>query len=485
MTDADRVRDPGAWFPGGDAYDRALDAARDAVDAHLDAATPYSGREYGEIAADLADVDPLPAEGAGLDAAFADAAHLSRAAVGVTDPACVAHLQCPPLAPAVGAELVVASTNQSLDSFDQAPAATALEQRLVDRLCGLFGYPDGDGVFTSGGTESNLQGLLFARDAALDARGIDPTTDGLAGATGLRVLCSEAAHFTTAQAARVLGLGEDAVVTVATDDAGRLDVDALDAALDDLTARGVDPVALVGTAGTTDFGAVDPLDALADRADAHDLWFHVDAAYGGGLAVSDAHRDRLAGIERADSVALDFHKLLFQPLACGAFLVRDRGAFETLARDVAYLDPDGDGPPNLVAKSLRTSRRFDALKPYVTFRALGREGVATFVDRVLDLAKIAAAHVRACPDLELAREPSLSTVVFRYTDASDPDAINEAVRESLLSNGEAVVARTEHDGSVWLKLTLLNPTAMPEDLATVLDAVRERAADFAGTEVAA
>lgn len=474
--------DPDAWFPGGAAYDDALDAAREAVATHLDAAEPYSGREYTDLAADLADVDPLPETGDGVETAFEAAAELSRDAVGVSDSACLAHLQCPPLAPAVAAELVVASTNQSLDSFDQAPAATALEARLCDRLCELFGYPDGDGVFTGGGTESNLQGLLLARDRALTDRGIDPVADGLAGATDLRVLCSAEAHFTAAQAARVLGLGEDAVVTVETDASGAMSVDALDRTLRTLDDRGVEPVALVATAGTTDFGAIDPLDALADRAAQHDLWLHVDAAYGGALAFSERHRHRLDGVERADSLSLDFHKLLFQPLGCGAFLVRDAAAFETLARDVAYLDPDGAGPPNLVAKSLRTSRRFDALKPYVTFRALGREGVASFVDSVVELADEAAALVRDAPDLELARDPSISTVVFRYVDAAEPDAVNEQVRESLFADGEAVVARTKHDGDVHLKLTLLNPTTTPADLEQVFDAIRSRARRLAAAD---
>lgn len=458
-------------FLDDDGLERAFDAACEAVTAHRDAATPYSGAGYADLAARLAEHDPLPEKGTGLDEAVADAADLLHDSVNVSDPACCAHLQCPPLTAAVAADAMAAATNQSLDSFDQAPAATALEERLVDRLCETFGYSAGDGVVTGGATESNLEALLLARDASLRERGVDPKREGIGDAGDLRVLCSAEAHFTAGQAVHVLGLGEDAVVEVATDEYGRMAPAALDATLADCDGT---PFALVATAGTTDLGAIDPLPELAERAAEHDLWLHVDAAYGGALAFSETHADRLDGVERADSLALDFHKLLFQPLGCGAFLVREADRFGLLARNTDYLNPEGAGVPNLVEKSLRTSRRFDALKPYVSFRSLGQKGLAACIDAVVDLAGAAAERVRATPDLELARDPRLTTVVFRYTAASDPDAANERIRKSLFADGEAVVARTRVDGDVYLKLTLLNPTATLTDVESILDAACER-----------
>lgn len=257
--------------------------------------------------------------------------------------------------------------------------------------------------------------------------------------------------------------------------------DALDATLADLEAGTGEPFALLGTAGTTDFGSIDPLDTLADRAAEHDLWFHVDAAYGGALALTDDHDALLDGIERADSIAVDFHKLFYQPISCGAFLLRDGDDFEWMARNAAYLNPeehDEAGVPNLVSKSVQTTRRFDALKPYVAFRALGREGMATLVNETLELADSAASLLDSADDFELLGEPTLNTVVFRYRPRegmSDGtvNRLNATVRRRLLHDGRAVVARTEIEGMTSLKFTLLNPTATLDDVAAMLETIRE------------
>ena len=479
---------PDELFLGSDAgnaaYREAMESATETVlESVVDGENPYSGHSP-DVLAERFDDAVIPETGAGLDATLKEVGE--RVLAHSVDPSngrCVAHLQCPPMIPGLAAEALLTAANQSLDSFDQAPAATVLEERVVDALCDLFDLPaDGDGVFTSGGTESNFQALLLARDRCCSRRfDHDVQADGLpANADSLRVLCSDAAHFTAKQAAHHLGLGENAVVTVATDDEGRIDVSALDAALADLRAHDHEPFALVGTAGTTDFGSIDPLSALADRATEHNLWFHVDAAYGGALAVTD-HRALLDGIERADSVAVDFHKLFFQPISCGALLLRDGDEFGWMARNAAYLNPAGHddaGIPNLVAKSVRTTRRFDALKPYVAFRSLGREGIAALVESTLELADGAAALVDDADDLERLHEPTLNALVFRYRphDGMDDRAVsrlNATIRRELLHDGRAVVARTEVDGVTSLKVTLLDPTATLDDVAATLDVLRD------------
>ena len=470
--------------PGNAAYRAAMRQATEAVlDGFADDRDPYTGASPAALASQL-DALVIPETGTGLNAAIDEVADtVLPHSVGTSNPRCAAHLQCPPMIPGLAAEAMLTATNQSLDSFDQAPAATVLEQRVVDALCDLFGFPNGaDGVFTSGGTQSNFQALLLARDRYCSRNfGRDVQSGGLpAAAESLRIVCSEVAHFTAEQAAHHLGLGEDAVVTVPTDDDHRFDLAALDATLADLEAHDCEPFALIGTAGTTDFGSIDPLDELADRAAEHDLWFHVDAAYGGALALTDEYEDVLAGIERADSTAVDFHKLFYQPISCGAFLLRDGREFEWMARNAAYLNPedhDETGVPNLVAKSIQTTRRFDALKPYVTFRALGRDGLASLVESTLELATDAARLLAGADDFELVHEPTLNAVVFRYRPRSDMDddavsRLNAAIREELLGDGRAIVARTEVGGVTSLKFTLLNPTATLDDVATMLDVVR-------------
>jgi L-2,4-diaminobutyrate decarboxylase len=470
---------------GNTAYREAMQRAVEAVlDSFATHENPYSGRSPATLA-DQFEEPIIPENGTGLDTAIDEAAdNVLRHSVTTSDPRCAAHLQCPPMIPGLAAEAMLTATNQSLDSFDQAPAATVLEQRVVDALCELFELPDSaDGVFTSGGTQSNFQALLLARDRYCHREfGQDVQATGLpSAADSLRVLCSENSHFTGKQAAHHLGLGEDALVTVPTDHEGRMDLDALDATLADLEAQKGEPFALLGTAGTTDFGSIDPLNGLADRAADHDLWFHVDAAYGGALALTDDHDALLDGIERADSIAVDFHKLFYQPISCGAFLLRDGDDFEWMARNAAYLNPeehDEAGVPNLVSKSVQTTRRFDALKPYVAFRALGRKGMATLVDETLELADGAASLLDSADDFELLGEPTLNTVVFRYRPRERMNdravsRLNATVRHRLLYDGRAVVARTEIEGVTSLKFTLLNPTATLDDVAAMLETIRE------------
>src|SRR6266536_2510023 len=457
---------------------------------------PYSGASPEDLAELVAGIDPLPAEGAGVEAALRTVGTLAlRHAVDPAHPATAAHLHCAPLHVALAGELLAAAANPSLDSWDQAPVATHLEQRLVLAVAAAAGYDPAvaDGVLTSGGTQSNLQGLLLARDrAGTRLAGRDLGVEGLGGeGSRWRVLCSEAAHFSVWRSAALLGLGHRAVVPVAVDSDGRMRPDALDRALEGVDAAGLDPVALVATTGTTDFGAIDPLPALSERARDRGLWLHVDAAVGGALLFSERHRGRLEGLAAADSIAVDFHKLLWQPLACGLFLVRDRAALAPLGVEAAYLNADesegeaadpGWRMPHLVGKSLATSRRFDALKVLLTFQALGRRTVGALLDRTLALAARAAELVRAEPALALAHRPGLNMVVFRYVPPPDQpdrsDRVNAAIRTRLLAEGAAVVGRTRVGGRVHLKLTLLNPCAGDDDLAGLVARIARTGADL-------
>lgn len=433
----------------------ALDAGRKQRGGPLPNATPA------EVAAavDAAlDGSVLPASGVGDEEALARLVEVVAAgAADPTDPACLGHLHCPPLDVAVAADLAASALNQSLDSWDQAPAATLLEERVIAALGELAGLPGAAGVITTGGTASTYTALLLARDAT---------------STPIRVYSSEIAHFSADRGAHLLGVG--AVVKVPLDDAQRLDVAALAQLL--AAAPADERPVVVATAGTTDFGSIDPLRDLAALVHAHGGWLHVDAAYGGGLLFSEAHRHLVAGIELADSVSLDLHKLGWQPAAAGVLLTRDPDLFAPLARRAAYLNPlddEEEGYTSLLGRSLRTTRRADVLKIAVTLRALGHDGLGGRVDTCLSLARHAAEAVRRRPELELLCDPVLSTVVFRYTgpDGSATCAHNGALRRTLLASGAAVVGRTEHDGLVRLKLTLLNPATTPADIERVLDLV--------------
>ncbi|MGX2993940.1 pyridoxal phosphate-dependent decarboxylase family protein [Streptomyces sp. JNUCC 64] len=412
---------------------------------------------------------------------------LAHGTADPADPRCAAHLHCPPLAVAVAADFAVSALNPSQDSWDQAPAATALETELIAELAALVGYDPAasSGVLTSGGTESNLMGLMLARDRVL-GKAADRQIEraGVPGGLRPRIFASAAAHFSVARSAALLGLGEDAVIAVPVDHELRMRPEALAEALAASAARGEVPLAVVATAGTTDTGAVDPLRRCADLAAEHGAWLHVDAAYGGGALLSDRLAPLLDGIARADSVSLDWHKLGWQPVAAGVFLVRDADTYASLARSAVYLNPRDDeeaGYPSLLGLSLRTTRRADAFSLAVTLRTLGRAGLGALVDDCHALALHGASEVRAEPRLELHAEPVLTAFLFRYLpEAADPeraDELNARLRRRLLREGRAVVGRTELPGEgpgrVRLKLTLLNPHTTPGDVTALLAAVVE------------
>lgn len=402
--------------------------------------------------------------------------------VNVYDPRTAAHLHCPPLLAALAAEVVITALNQSMDSFDQAPIATIVEQKMLRWLCAEIGFPaSSDGTFTTGGSQSNYMALLLARDnfilktwnCSVKKSGLPPE------ARRLRIFCSEVAHFTVEKAASQLGLGTDSVMRVAVDEHFRMVPAALRDALESTLAQGLLPLAVVATAGTTDFGSIDPLPELADFARLAGAWLHVDAAYGGALLFSARYRDRIHGIEAADSIGIDFHKLFWQPIPCSAFLLRDSRHFDSITLHADYLNPElheDAGIPNLVTTSLLTTRRFDALKLWVSFHTLGRDKLSAMIDRTIELANHAAKVVAGTPRLKLLCEPQLSTVVFRYVPVNtdtDADQLNSRLRQQLFDRGVAVVGHTRVDGRQALKFTCMNPTVTEVQLEQLIGVIVE------------
>ncbi|MFF3633482.1 lysine decarboxylase DesA [Streptomyces sp. NPDC002250] len=401
-----------------------------------------------------------------------------RDAVYFHHPRYLAHLNCPVVIPAVLGEAVLSAVNSSLDTWDQSAGGTLIERRLVDWTAARIGLgPNADGVFTSGGTQSNLQALLLAREEA--------KSDDLGR---LRIFASEAGHFSVRKSAKLLGLGPEAVVTVPTGHDKRMQTVALARELERCAEDGLVPMAVVATAGTTDFGSIDPLPEIAGLCAQYGVWMHVDAAYGCGLLASLKHRDRIDGIERADSVTVDYHKSFFQPVSSSAVLVRDAATLRHATYHAEYLNPRrmvDERIPNQVDKSLQTTRRFDALKLWLTLRTMGADGIGQLFDEVCELARQGWRLLAADPRYDVVVEPSLSTLVFRYvpaavTDPAETDRANLYARKALFASGDAVVAGTKVGGRQYLKFTLLNPETTTADIAAVLDLIAGHAEQYLG-----
>ncbi|MFD9501676.1 pyridoxal phosphate-dependent decarboxylase family protein [Streptomyces sp. NPDC060035] len=375
-------------------------------------------------------------------------------AEGAADPAhphCAAHLHTPPLALAAAADLAASALNPSMDSWDQAPAASTLETDLTAALAAEI-YPHAlrpDSVITTGGTEANQLALLLARERH----------------GPVQTICAANAHHSITRAAWLLGLPTPVVIPAPT---GVMNPAALDEAL----TRLYGPLLVTATAGTTDAGRIDPLTEIAELTTAHGAELHIDAAYGGPLLFSPTHRTKLQGLDRAHSVTLDLHKLGWQPASAGILAVPDHHHLDPLHHHAPYLNADDDtdaGLPDLLGRSLRTTRRPDALKIAVTLQALGRDGLADLIDRTIAAAHHLAGIITRTAALELHGPPTISTVLFRPTEADDTTVA--AIRRTLLTRGVAVLGRARADGRLWLKATLLNPHTTPENLHQLTELV--------------
>ncbi|MBK0376877.1 aspartate aminotransferase family protein [Streptomyces sp. RB110-1] len=441
---------------------------------------PFSGVGVDELSplVDAIDLDrPLGDAAAALDEL--GEVYL-RDAVYFHHPRYLGHLNCPVVIPAVLGEAVLSAVNSSLDTWDQSAGGTLIERRLIDWTTERIGLgPAADGIFTSGGTQSNLQALLLAREEAK----VRPEHF-----TRLRILTSECSHFSVQKSAKLLGLGPDAVISVPVDRDKRMRTLALARALEQCVAEGAVPMAVVATADTTDFGSIDPLREIAALCEQFAVWMHVDAAYGCGLLASRERGGLLDGIAHADSVTVDHHKSFFQPVSSSALLVRDRAVLRHATYHADYLNPRRaveERIPNQVDKSLQTTRRFDALKLWMTLRVMGADGIGELFDQVCDLAAEGWRLLAADPRFDVVVEPRLSTLVFRHipsgvTAPTEIDRANLYARKALFASGEAIVAGTRVGDRQYLKFTLLNPETTVDDIAAVLDLIAGHAEQYLG-----
>ncbi|MFB7171263.1 pyridoxal phosphate-dependent decarboxylase family protein [Streptomyces sp. NPDC056254] len=482
-----------------DIYRRSVTEGVDRVAAKLATTErPHTGISVDELAPVINGIDldtPLGDSSAAL--AELEDVYL-RDAVYFHHPRYLGHLNCPVVIPAVVGEAVMAAVNSSLDTWDQSIGGTLIERRLIDWTTRRIGLGENaDGIFTSGGSQSNFHALLLARDEAcrtvmkraMDA-GIGLTKAELL--PKLRIFTSEASHFSVQKSAAMLGLGYEAVISVPVDRNRRMDTSVLALELEECAAEGLFPMAVVATAGTTDFGSIDPLPEIARLTAEHSAWMHVDAAYGCGLLVSPTRRHLLNGIEHADSVTVDYHKSFFQPVSSSAMLVRDRDTLKHATYHADYLNPRRmaeERIPNQVDKSIQTTRRFDALKLWMTLRIMGADGIGSLFDEVIDLAAAGYDVITADPRFEVVVAPQISTLVFRFLPGEDVPAelLDEAqlhARKALFASGEAVVAGTKVDGKQYLKFTLLNPQTTTADITAVLDLLAAHAEQFLGESLA-
>ncbi len=396
-----------------------------------------------------------PLELAGLVARYSNQLH---------HPSYMGHQVCPPFLDSAIADLLISVTNNSTAVWEMSPIGTVIEKEVVRWLANLAGYPEtSEGTAVSGGSAANLTGLMAAR-----AR-----WNHDASSTGKRpiVIASRDAHYSVARAAAIMGIPAADVVKVPTDDAHRMDVDALEETLAAVEARddaGV--LAIVATAGSTATGAFDKLDEIALLRDRFRTWLHVDAAHGASVLVSESLARLVRGLERADSFSWDPHKMMWMPLSLGTILVRDgiwlRRAFEA---DAPYLfNASSD---NLGEMTIQCSKRADAIKLWLLLRSRGVAPIAEAIERVTALTRYLYDRLLESDDFEPLHEPDLNILCFRRKGFDDEQTAD--LRERLIRSGRAWITTTVLRGERVLRVTMMNPRTTEQHIDAMLEALRE------------
>ena len=435
----------------------------------------FSGIDPYELREKITSLGFLPEEGKGFEAVLEQTKkeilpHMLRTWSTKYMP----HLHSPVLTETICSELIISCFNDSLDSWDQGPAATEMEESMVHGLLGLFGFdPEkGDGCFTSGGSQSNISAIIAARDWYCARKfNWDVKLNGLPPEYNkLRVYTSEISHFSMDKASHILGMGYNAVRKIPVDSTCRIDLAAFERMLEEDVAAGLYPYCAVATFGSTDFGSIDDAAGMRKLCDRYGMHLHADAAYGSGLIMSQKYRGRIGAISMCDSITVDFHKMFLMPISCSAILVKDKELLKCFELHADYLnreEDEEDGYINLVGKSMQTTRRFDALKVFMAFQTRGANGYSEIIDKSVGNAAYMFEKISHNPAFIAPVEPKLSSVVFAL-DASDE--VNKKVRRQLLSEG-TVIGQTVKDGRVMLKFTLLNPNLEPAQIDEIIDRI--------------
>ena len=398
--------------------------------------------------------EPMPMAGSPAEELLEEFARdVAPNAMGVPSPHYFGQFNPAPLAIGVWADALCSSLNQNAGAWRNGPTSAMIEAQTIRWLCELIGYGENAfGVLASGGSEANLIALKCARDRV----STEIAWRGARQGSDLTVYTSEQCHYSVEKSLDILGVGRESLRKIEIDDQFHVRLDKLNEAIKQDVNEGRRPFCIVGVAGTTATGVIDDLPALAEIARAHDCWYHVDAAYGGALAFSDKHRDKLRGIEAADSITFDPHKWMFVPFSCGTTLVRDGGQ---VLRNSFDMSPDylaeqrgfDDAQYDFFRYGQMGTRRFNALKLWMCFKFMGQRGYSQTVERHIELTQHLAARLDALPDFQRVGEVETAVCCFRYL----PDLVRTMPPEQQDEVQQALQQRIEKSGKAFFPSTTL------------------------------
>ena len=357
-----------------------------------------------------------------------------------------------------------------------APTVNCIEQQVIRWLCDKAGFtsPRAGGIFVSGGSMANITALTAARDKKLDENNLH---------LGVAYV-SDQTHSSVAKGLRVIGITSSRIRTISTDENFRMNVEELSAAVEKDVRDGYIPFAVVGTAGTTNTGAIDPLNAIADICDQYDMWFHVDGAIGGSLLLSDNCRKLLSGVERADSLSWDAHKWLFQTYGCAMVLVQDvENLYKSFHVSPEYLrDVESEnGSLNMFDIGIELTRPARGLKLWLTLQVLGSDLLGSAIEQGFKQALWAQEAVEKLDNWEIVSHAQMAMLNFRFAPADlteeEKDALNQRISARLNDSGYAAMFTTVLQGKTVLRLCAIHPETTREEIETTISMLDEYARD--------
>lgn len=398
--------------------------------------------------------------------------------IHIHHPHYIGHQVTSPLPLTVLAQFCTTLLNNGAAIYEMGPVNMAMERNVIDRFGALIGFATGfDGIFTHGGTAGNLTAMLAARQAKTD---YNIWEEGVKGVSRPGYMMSEQSHYSIGRNVKIMGLGEESIVKVPFDSAYRMRTDLLEDYWKRAEDKGINVISVTANSCSTATGSYDDLDAVADFCEKHGLWFHVDGAHGMGVLFSEKYRNRIKGIERADSVVIDFHKMLLVPALNTLVMFRNgEKSFETFAQKASYLFQKSEKNVwyNSAIRTIECTKSALGIIAYTAIKYYGDNYYREYIDSRYDLAVRFADMVRSHPDFELAVVPESNIVCFRYTPEGCNEhslrQLNSNIRDIIIKDGSFYIVQAELDGKIFIRLTIINPLTSENDLEELLHLIRK------------
>lgn len=377
---------------------------------------------------------------------------------------------------AVLGDIFTSILNTSMYTYEVAPLMTLIEKECIQKLGSLIGFTnDFDGIFTAGGSVSNMLAMLIAKDKKFP----DSKLKGLKETPLFSIFVSEQAHYSFLKGAMLFGFGSETIVKIKSDSLGKIDPKELEKAITNEKEKNRVPLMVIGTAGTTINGLFDNLEELNQIANDNEMWFHVDACYGGSLLFSNLHKNKLKGINEADSISWNLHKMMGIPLICSSLIIKEKNLLEkTFSVNADYLFHEDNYEYDLGNKSLQCGRRPDAFKLWLAWQFEGKKGFEDRVNKLIEKALIFAKKIESKNNFKLLNYPESPIVCFQFTlpnlSQEELNELNKQIRMSIFEEGEIIFNYSEIKNKTVLRCVISNPDITEKMMDKIIETIEKK-----------